>query len=62
MLNSTLFAQLAANKKHDRQNETTEWYNYYKYVLETVGWNVQSFEYVGTPRPPRQKHANDSHP
>ena len=55
MLNSTLFAQLAANKKHDRQNETTDWYNYYKYVLETVGWNVQSFEYVGTGPPQRQR-------
>ncbi|RDX44689.1 hypothetical protein OH76DRAFT_1559509 [Lentinus brumalis] len=44
VLNSTLFAQLAANKQHDRQEETTKWYDYYKYVLETIGYNVQSFD------------------
>ncbi len=55
MLNSTLFAQLAANKQHDRQEETTKWYDYYKYVLETIGYNVQSFEYVGVGR-----HASSS--
>lgn len=47
MINSTLFAQLAANNKHNRQNETAQWYDYYKTVLENVGWTVQSFEYVG---------------
>ncbi|RDX44724.1 hypothetical protein OH76DRAFT_1421205 [Lentinus brumalis] len=46
VLNSTLFAQLAANKQHDRQEETTKWYDYYKYVLETVGYNVQGFDFA----------------
>ncbi|RDX51547.1 hypothetical protein OH76DRAFT_301409 [Lentinus brumalis] len=46
VLNSTLFAQLAANKQYDRQNQTTDWYDYYKYVLETVGWNVQGFDFA----------------
>ncbi|RDX44731.1 hypothetical protein OH76DRAFT_1559541 [Lentinus brumalis] len=46
VLNSTLFAQLAANKQYDRQNQTTAWYDYYKYVLETVGWNVQGFDFA----------------
>ncbi|KAI0706887.1 hypothetical protein C8T65DRAFT_220438 [Cerioporus squamosus] len=46
VLNSTLFAQLAANKAHDRQEETTAWYDYYKYVLETVGYNVQGFDFA----------------
>ncbi|KAI0656463.1 hypothetical protein C8Q70DRAFT_1056690 [Cubamyces menziesii] len=43
VLNSTLLAQLAANKKYDRQKQTTEWYDYYKTVLETVGWVVEGF-------------------
>ncbi|KAI0706874.1 hypothetical protein C8T65DRAFT_220266 [Cerioporus squamosus] len=43
VLNSTLLAQLAANKQHNRQNDTKAWYDYYKYVLENIGWNVQSF-------------------
>ncbi|RPD54392.1 hypothetical protein L226DRAFT_541164 [Lentinus tigrinus ALCF2SS1-7] len=46
VLNSTLFAQLAANKQYNRQDETTQWYDYYKYVLETVGWNVQNFDFA----------------
>ncbi|TFK81631.1 hypothetical protein K466DRAFT_666998 [Polyporus arcularius HHB13444] len=46
VLNSTLFAQLAANKQFDRQEQTTKWYDYYKYVLETVGYNVQSFDFA----------------
>ncbi|KAI0706866.1 hypothetical protein C8T65DRAFT_220048 [Cerioporus squamosus] len=44
VINSTLFAQLAANKQHDRQNATKAWYDYYKYVLENVGWVVQAFD------------------
>lgn len=48
MLNSTLLAQLYANKKCDRQKATIEWYNNYSYLLESVGWNVQGFGYVGT--------------
>ncbi|TFK78950.1 hypothetical protein K466DRAFT_668278 [Polyporus arcularius HHB13444] len=46
VLNSTLFAQLAANKQYDRQDQTTQWYDYYKYVLETVGYNVQGFDFA----------------
>lgn len=29
-LNSTLLAQLAANKKFDREKQTVEWYDFYK--------------------------------
>ncbi|KAI0323761.1 hypothetical protein GY45DRAFT_531910 [Cubamyces sp. BRFM 1775] len=43
VLNSTLLAQLAANKKYDRQKQTTQWYDYYKDILENVGWVVQGF-------------------
>ncbi|CAH3015902.1 unnamed protein product, partial [Porites evermanni] len=45
VLNSTLLAQLAASKKFDRQKETTKWYDFYKYVLENVGWVIQSFQF-----------------
>ncbi|TFK88069.1 hypothetical protein K466DRAFT_662581 [Polyporus arcularius HHB13444] len=42
VINSTLFAQLAANKQCDRWNNASGWLDYYKYVLETVGYVVQS--------------------
>ncbi|KAH9888071.1 hypothetical protein C8Q73DRAFT_794495 [Cubamyces lactineus] len=43
VLNSTLLAQLAANKQYDRQKQTAQWYDYYKTVLETVGWVATGF-------------------
>ena len=45
VLNSALLAQLAASKIYDRQNETTKWYDFYKRVLENVGWVIQSFQF-----------------
>jgi len=45
-LNSTLLAQLAANKKFDRENDTVNWYNFYKTVLENVGWTLQNFNFT----------------
>ena len=44
-LNSTLLAQLAANKKYDRENDVEDWYGFYKTVLENVGWEVQKFDF-----------------
>jgi hypothetical protein len=38
VLNSTLYAQLAANRKHDRERDTGGWYNLYRTVLEQLGW------------------------
>ncbi len=55
MINSTLFAQLAADKRYDRWNNASGWLDYYKDVLESVGYVVQSFEYVGIGR-----HASSS--
>ncbi|KAI0706879.1 hypothetical protein C8T65DRAFT_651203 [Cerioporus squamosus] len=46
VLNTTLLAQLAANKQHDRQNEPTAWYDYYKYVLKSAGWVFGDFNLV----------------
>jgi hypothetical protein len=45
VLNSTLLAQLAANKKYDREKDTENWYKFYRSVLENVGWVVGSFEF-----------------
>jgi hypothetical protein len=40
VLNSTLLAQLAANKQFDRFTQMAEWYNFYIDVLEKVGWVI----------------------
>ena len=41
VLNSTLLAQLAANRKHDREQDAGGWYDVYRTVLEQVGWVSQ---------------------
>lgn len=46
VLNSTLLAQLAANKKYDRESQTKEWYGFYRNVLENVGWVIQEFDFT----------------
>lgn len=38
LLNSTLLAQLAANRRCDRERETLNWYDVYRRVLWGVGW------------------------
>ena len=38
VLFSTLLAQLAANKKYDRFNDTENWYKFYTDVMGKVGW------------------------
>lgn len=43
VLNSTLLAQLAANKKYDREKATEQWYGFYREVLENLGWVVGNF-------------------
>jgi hypothetical protein len=45
VLNSTLLAQLAANKQFDRERETEAWYGLYRDVLSNVGWVAQSFAF-----------------
>lgn len=45
VLNSTLLAQLAANKKFDREKKPQDWYGFYKYVLENVGWVLADFKF-----------------
>jgi hypothetical protein len=45
VLNSTLLAQLAANKAFDREKQTEQWYGKYKEVLENIGWVIQNFSF-----------------
>ena len=44
VLNSTLFAQLAANQSYDRQTRFMEWYEYYRDILWNIGWDVAEFK------------------
>lgn len=46
VLNSMLLAQLAANKKFDREENTVGWYGFYHEVLENLGWVVQQFAFA----------------
>ena len=45
VLNSALFAQLAAEYKYDRETQTDDWYKYYAYVLENIGYVMQDFQF-----------------
>ena len=45
VLNSCLLAQLAADKKHDREQETRAWYDFYRTVLGNIGWVIQDFQF-----------------
>lgn len=45
VLNSCLLAQLAANKKYDREKDTENWYKFYSEVLQNVGWVIQEFKF-----------------
>lgn len=43
VLESTLFAQLAANAKAERMVDPASWYQHYGVVLQSMGWSVSSF-------------------
>jgi len=43
VLNSTLFAQLAANAAHSRFTDFEDWYEDYVNILNQVGWDIQGF-------------------
>lgn len=46
VLNSTLLAQLVANKTYDREVDTVGWYRTYREVLENIGWVVPGFNFA----------------
>ena len=43
VLNSTLFAQLAADVKYNRQQNQSGWYKYYDDILQQIGYIFSSF-------------------
>lgn len=45
VLNSLLFAQLAADKQHDRHANPGEWFDYFEYVVQNIGWVLTSMKY-----------------
>ena len=45
VLNSTLLAQLAADKKFSRQNQVDGWFKFYQTVLCNLGWNIQEYDF-----------------
>lgn len=45
VLNSTLLAQLAANKKVPDDSKLEDWYKTYTEVLSQIGWTVQAKEF-----------------
>ena len=45
VLNSTLFAQLAADKKFNRQRQAEKWFEFYQFVLSKLGWNIQEYHF-----------------
>lgn len=45
VLNSTLLAQLAANKRYNRFDDTENWYKFYTDVMGQIGWVMQSLAF-----------------
>lgn len=45
ILDATLFAQLAADNKYDREKDTLNWYDFYKHILGRIGFVVNSFNF-----------------
>lgn len=45
VLNSTLLAQLAADKQFNREDDVMSWYDFYSNVLGTIGWVTQGFNW-----------------
>lgn len=44
VLNSTLLAQMAANKKFPNEADILEWYKAFIDVLSKIGWNIEASE------------------
>lgn len=45
VLNSLLFAQLAACKAYSRENDPEGWFSYFEYVLRNIGWVLTSTKF-----------------
>jgi hypothetical protein len=45
VLNSTMLAQIAADKQFDREQSTIDWLNFYRKILEQLGWVAQQWSW-----------------
>lgn len=45
VLDSTLFAQFAANAQYNRESQAQQWYSTYLNTLGGIAWTVQSFDF-----------------
>ena len=45
ILNATLFAQLSANKKFNREEDMQNWYNFYTLVLKKLGFIIETLNF-----------------
>lgn len=45
VLYSLLFAQLAADKRNNRQMYPQDWFDYFSYVLQNIGWVLTNTSY-----------------
>jgi len=45
VLNSTMLAQVAADKKFDREQNTIDWLDFYRQILEQLGWVAQQWSW-----------------
>ena len=45
VLNSLLFAQLSADKTYNRETDTENWFSYFEYILQNIGWVLTSTKF-----------------
>lgn len=45
VLNSLLFAQLAADKEYNRLDDPLNWFSYFEYILRNVGWVLTNLKF-----------------
>ena len=45
VIDSTLFAQIAASQQYNRESDPDNWYKYYAFVLENLGYVIQDFQF-----------------
>lgn len=54
VLDSTLFAQFAANGRYERDTQTDQWYSVYVQTLNLLGWNTVGFRFQKYAQLPEQ--------
>ena len=45
ILDATLLAQLSADKKYNRTEDTLKWYDYYNQILRKIGFVMRNFDF-----------------